>query len=191
MDISTVQSPWLSNGSSSHSIKPLSTPTDNAPRSNYNNRNVSSLPHSIPDQSFSNNGLSSSIPIHTQGSTTQSCMEDVEHGKENTSLESSARLPSPVSDDDNDTNMESVASGDAEMPFYSQSPKCSPVPGCTQSISFLKPTLCHPSRSQDSDATTYCNPMPARKKPTLVMGYRADCDKCRRQVPGHYSHIIQ
>lgn len=25
----------------------------------------------------------------------------------------------------------------------------------------------------------------------LVMGYRADCEKCRQKVPGHYSHIVR
>lgn len=25
----------------------------------------------------------------------------------------------------------------------------------------------------------------------LVMGYRADCEKCRQKVPGHYSHILR
>ncbi|EEP76780.1 predicted protein [Uncinocarpus reesii 1704] len=29
------------------------------------------------------------------------------------------------------------------------------------------------------------------KKLTIAMGYRADCDKCRQRVPGHYSHIIR
>lgn len=24
----------------------------------------------------------------------------------------------------------------------------------------------------------------------LSMGYRADCDKCVRRVPGHYSHVV-
>lgn len=28
-------------------------------------------------------------------------------------------------------------------------------------------------------------------KPMLVMGYRADCNKCRARVPGHYSHILR
>jgi hypothetical protein len=28
-------------------------------------------------------------------------------------------------------------------------------------------------------------------RPTLVMGYRADCEKCKARVPGHYSHIIR
>lgn len=29
-----------------------------------------------------------------------------------------------------------------------------------------------------------------KKKLNVFMGYRADCDKCRQKVPGHYSHII-
>lgn len=27
-------------------------------------------------------------------------------------------------------------------------------------------------------------------KRTFSMGYRADCEKCRNKVPGHFSHII-
>ena len=32
---------------------------------------------------------------------------------------------------------------------------------------------------------------PHAGKMVLAMGYRADCDKCRARVPGHYNHIIQ
>lgn len=32
---------------------------------------------------------------------------------------------------------------------------------------------------------------PRKGKTMLSMGYRADCDKCRRKVPGHYSHLIR
>ncbi|KAI9837161.1 MAG: hypothetical protein M1837_003122 [Sclerophora amabilis] len=28
-------------------------------------------------------------------------------------------------------------------------------------------------------------------KPALAMGYRADCEKCRARVPGHYSHVMR
>ncbi|KAL8786927.1 MAG: hypothetical protein Q9195_008006 [Heterodermia aff. obscurata] len=28
-------------------------------------------------------------------------------------------------------------------------------------------------------------------KTTLAMGYRADCEKCRARVPGHYNHVVQ
>lgn len=30
---------------------------------------------------------------------------------------------------------------------------------------------------------------PAKISPKIAMGYRADCDKCRSRVPGHYIHI--
>ncbi|KAJ5088252.1 hypothetical protein N7456_011868 [Penicillium angulare] len=187
----SAQSLCHSIGSTSHSVNPLFTTSGNVLRPNCSGTNVDSLPQSTSDQSFGTKGLSSIIPMHTQGPTTQSCMEDPAYGKDNDSLVSSARLPSPVSDDDHDTNMESVAPSDTDMAFYSHSPQCSPVPGCTESTSFLKPALCHSSTAQDSDATTRSSNPLTRKKPTLVMGYRADCDKCRRQIPGHYSHIIQ
>ncbi len=28
-------------------------------------------------------------------------------------------------------------------------------------------------------------------KPVISMGFRADCDKCREKVPGHYSHMLK
>lgn len=30
-----------------------------------------------------------------------------------------------------------------------------------------------------------------RSKVKLLMGYRADCEKCRARVPGHYNHVIR
>lgn len=30
-----------------------------------------------------------------------------------------------------------------------------------------------------------------RTKAKLLMGYRADCEKCRARVPGHYNHVIR
>ena len=30
-----------------------------------------------------------------------------------------------------------------------------------------------------------------RGKAKLSMGYRADCEKCRARVPGHYNHVIR
>lgn len=30
----------------------------------------------------------------------------------------------------------------------------------------------------------------APRKAKLVMGFRADCEKCQKRVPGHYSHIV-
>lgn len=33
--------------------------------------------------------------------------------------------------------------------------------------------------------------MQTRTKAKLLMGYRADCEKCRVRVPGHYNHVIR
>jgi hypothetical protein len=49
-----------------------------------------------------------------------------------------------------------------------------------------------------SDASDYQNKQPLVKTPvasgkrkiSLLMGYRADCEKCRLKVQGHYSHLI-
>lgn len=32
---------------------------------------------------------------------------------------------------------------------------------------------------------------PMKGKMTISMGYRADCEKCRMRVPGHYNHLIR
>lgn len=32
---------------------------------------------------------------------------------------------------------------------------------------------------------------PAKGKMSISMGYRADCEKCRMKVPGHYNHWIR
>jgi hypothetical protein len=43
------------------------------------------------------------------------------------------------------------------------------------------------SLSNPSDVTARSS----RMKVSIAMGFRADCDKCQRHVPGHYSHIIR
>ena len=30
-----------------------------------------------------------------------------------------------------------------------------------------------------------------KEKVSLSMGYRADCEKCRSRVPGHWSHVVR
>jgi hypothetical protein len=29
------------------------------------------------------------------------------------------------------------------------------------------------------------------RKVAFSMGFRADCDKCRERVPGHYNHVLK
>lgn len=50
------------------------------------------------------------------------------------------------------------------------------------------PTIAEPTGPPGTTSTAR-NP-PSRKM-GFSMGYRADCEKCRLKVPGHYSHIIR
>ncbi|KAL9127814.1 MAG: hypothetical protein Q9217_003374 [Psora testacea] len=49
--------------------------------------------------------------------------------------------------------------------------------------------------NQLRQAARFVTPLPykvsKRGKPMFSMGFRADCDMCRNQVPGHYNHIFR
>ena len=45
------------------------------------------------------------------------------------------------------------------------------------------------TRSRRADGKDAMEPVLGR--PVLSMGYRADCDKCRARVPGHYTHVLR
>ncbi|PWY69574.1 hypothetical protein BO70DRAFT_365847 [Aspergillus heteromorphus CBS 117.55] len=89
------------------------------------------------------------------------------------------RLPSPVSDNGDGmpaSGKDSVS--DVDM-SYNISQPASP------------PDLHQPTFLTDHPMPEYTPVSPSKKKTAFSMGYRADCDKCRRRVPGHYSHIIR
>ncbi|RAK99720.1 uncharacterized protein BO80DRAFT_466030 [Aspergillus ibericus CBS 121593] len=91
------------------------------------------------------------------------------------------RLPSPVSDDEDAMAVSSKDSAsDADMTYLSQ--PASPPPWDPETLVDLQPSM----RLVDNAHTPA-----SKKKVAFSMGYRADCDKCRRKVPGHYSHIIR
>lgn len=97
------------------------------------------------------------------------------------------RLPSPVSDDDAEmVNGPKTPTDEMDMSFSHQT---SPVQGFRPST----PPMGQYSRQTVEDLMQQVAKVtpPQRKKPALVMGYRADCEKCRCRVPGHYSHIIR
>ncbi|OAX78970.1 hypothetical protein ACJ72_06718 [Emergomyces africanus] len=58
-------------------------------------------------------------------------------------------------------------------------------------------TAAHPNTTDTPPVSTDNTTIPQREKTgrtskiSIAMGYRADCDKCQRRVPGHYSHIIR
>lgn len=96
------------------------------------------------------------------------------------------RLPSPISEDgDIPASDYKSSSNDAEM-SYTLSHPASPH-GFDS----------HHDQEQQRGTSEVAGPSssvtkttPSKKKVTFFMGYRADCDKCQRKVPGHYSHII-
>ncbi|KAJ5727136.1 hypothetical protein N7493_004956 [Penicillium malachiteum] len=91
-----------------------------------------------------------------------------------------ARLPSPVSDND-DVTMSGSAPNEAGQVSYTRP---SPRPTIPE-VPVVRPL----SPRHEDEATLVSQAQP-RKKPTLIMGYRASCEKCRNKVPGHYSHLI-
>jgi hypothetical protein len=42
----------------------------------------------------------------------------------------------------------------------------------------------------ERQSESFLGELEATRSRRLVMGVRDDCDKCRRKVPGHYSHIV-
>ncbi|KAL4751453.1 hypothetical protein BDW72DRAFT_173807 [Aspergillus terricola var. indicus] len=45
--------------------------------------------------------------------------------------------------------------------------------------------------SVSTEMSSSVRPIKPTRKLVFSMGYRADCDRCRNRVPGHYSHILQ
>ncbi|GIC93373.1 uncharacterized protein Aud_009859 [Aspergillus udagawae] len=102
---------------------------------------------------------------------------------------STQRLPSPISEGDNAISHGKCSMSDAEM-----------TSGASRSTSpALSPFQRDPSQwfgttgsQQQTTRSGYPNgPHLSKKKVSFAMGFRADCDKCLRKVPGHYSHIIR
>ncbi|KAL2858707.1 hypothetical protein BJX68DRAFT_227073 [Aspergillus pseudodeflectus] len=103
----------------------------------------------------------------------------------------SPRLPSPVSDNGDIRGKD--ATGDTEMADDTPSQHSPPV---MNSAAAEAEAADMRKRLSSLDLPDQGNVEPtssvkSTKKLAFSMGYRADCDKCRRRVPGHYSHIIR
>ncbi|KAF7118084.1 hypothetical protein CNMCM5793_007470 [Aspergillus hiratsukae] len=98
------------------------------------------------------------------------------------------RLPSPISEDENAMSCGKCSMSDAEMasgPSRSTSRALTPF---QQDSSQWFGTI---ESQQQAKQSGYANGPHLSKKVSFSMGFRADCDKCLRKVPGHYSHIIR
>lgn len=92
--------------------------------------------------------------------------------------------PSPDSDDGKAFNstFQHVSRNDAQTPENGYSAALKLPAGHSDSMS------CDASNGHHS-----LNGVRRSNKPkaSIAMGYRADCEKCQRRVPGHYSHIVR
>ncbi|KAJ5806395.1 uncharacterized protein N7503_003997 [Penicillium pulvis] len=154
---------------------------------------LSEIPHPSFNQSNSASGASTATPMRSPGPVAHDLMNTPRPDPtDDVALEypdyfMHARLPSPVSEDDNDTSMNSLPASDTDMAAYSHSPRWSPTPEFPENPAFLTPVLTRRPTPRAMQLSESASP----KKAAIAMGYRADCEKCRNKVPGHYSHIIR
>ncbi|KAL5337071.1 hypothetical protein BJX70DRAFT_258208 [Aspergillus crustosus] len=101
------------------------------------------------------------------------------------------RLPSPVSDNGDAMATNKATFADTEMGYDPSPPEYYPPSNSSvmeaEAADMRKrlSSLDLPGQGYAQQPTT-TGPF---KKLGFSMGYRADCDKCQRRVPGHYSHI--
>jgi len=87
------------------------------------------------------------------------------------------RLPSPISEDEISPSLILNGLGEIQMQETHDEPKAPAKKGHTRSKHSFKSWGSGP----DSE-------MVGGKR--FVMGFRSDCEKCQKKVPGHFSHII-
>lgn len=92
------------------------------------------------------------------------------------------RLPSPISEDESmpfPANTVSPSGMAEEMMYRLDMGLDSSCASTEYTERARSPTAEEPTSIQ------------TRGKAKLSMGYRADCEKCRARVPGHYNHVIR
>ncbi|KAL4930693.1 uncharacterized protein BDV17DRAFT_36487 [Aspergillus undulatus] len=105
------------------------------------------------------------------------------------------RLPSPVSDNGDSMSDIKGTSDEADMDYELSPAGSAPLlssvnsPAMEAEAADMRERLSSLDLPDQANAKSSSNLKPP-KKLGFSMGYRADCDKCRRRVPGHYSHII-
>lgn len=170
-------SPWLVTGHHLHSTQPSPIPHGMVSHS----LNLCTTPSALSTSAYFPPQPVASQPLDTN-------MMDVSFHKETQHSSRPVRPPSPVSDDD-DAEMANGPKTPTDEMDMSYSQQTSPVYGFRPST----PPMGQYSRQTVEDLMRQAAKITPtqRKKPALVMGYRADCEKCRCHVAGHYSHIVR
>ena len=97
------------------------------------------------------------------------------------------RLPSPV--EHVDEHMSSVSQADGMMGRLNVN-NLNNIDAVQPHSSVLNGTSLWPPVIEQQTGR-FASEAGAHRAGRLTMGFRADCDKCARRVPGHYSHIVR
>lgn len=178
----------------------------------------SPIPHQLVNKSLSISGGRTATPIYgyfPRDSIQYNTMMDggpPEGCSGNTFLQASSkpeadwlrrrRLPSPISEDGDASPFPVGSSPSSTRPHSPMSATLDPSTRqwLTVPEPDLEPTARQPGspvavtvdRTSSSAAVeSLSDAVPRRTKISFSMGYRADCEKCRLRVPGHYSHIVR
>ncbi|KAB8238615.1 uncharacterized protein BDW43DRAFT_120266 [Aspergillus alliaceus] len=105
------------------------------------------------------------------------------------------RLPSPVSEgEDTVASIKDTVSDDVEMAYNSSRPasfSSSTWSGIEDRPPNIQQDMPPTDVGKDKQHGSAPKGVSNKKKISFSMGFRADCEKCRFKVPGHYSHIIR
>ncbi|KAL4990482.1 hypothetical protein BDW68DRAFT_154310 [Aspergillus falconensis] len=99
-------------------------------------------------------------------------------------------VPDSLSSEEPNPNTETQSAADTIIPTL-KGPESEPPHFTIDTIHCLTskgPNHGMPASMEMSSSVSSIKPA---KKLVFSMGYRADCDRCRNRVPGHYSHILQ
>ena len=88
-------------------------------------------------------------------------------------------LPSPASDQDS-SMISPMGEADGMMGRLNVGSGPGIRSPTSRSSNAVNPMFLHRTESQGTERSS-----------RLLMGYRAECEKCRQKVPGHYSHIMR
>lgn len=167
------------------------------------NLQPSPIPHQLITQSLNISGGRTATPIYghfthsTRTDTTgnDSMLSPSMITEEEINWWQKRSLPSPISEDeDMAAGWLDDLNGQEALPPPVIPLRPHQVATQPQPRSVPEPVLAATDDSQAANSGDNSRASPAAQRKGrvgLAMGYRADCEKCRLKVPGHYSHIIR
>ncbi|KAL4741771.1 hypothetical protein BDV11DRAFT_182381 [Aspergillus similis] len=99
-------------------------------------------------------------------------------------------VPDSLSPEEPSSNTETQFTPDPSIPAL-KGPNPQQRPQIIDTIQCLASKGPNHGTSVSTEMSSSVRSIKPAKKLVFSMGYRADCDRCRNRVPGHYSHILQ